>query len=206
MGPHATERGATAGRLSGPVRCPPGWVVQTRVPGRRVWLTFDAGPHPDHTPAVLTRLQAFGVSAGFFVYGRFAVQLPELLAEAVADGHTLGNGAFVGERPASFTDARADVQACRDAIRDAGADDGRRFRADDDRRRLAAWLGGYRLVGWSLDAADRRCRSTDAAFACGAATAAAARPGDILRLHDDHPRISEVLDALLPALADRGLL
>ncbi len=44
-----------------------------RMPGRVVALTFDDGPHPEWTPAVLETLSAMEVQATFFVVGRAAV-------------------------------------------------------------------------------------------------------------------------------------
>ena len=46
-----------------------------------VLLTFDDGPHPEVTPAVLDRLAAHGARAVFFPIGRRIKRAPHLLAE-----------------------------------------------------------------------------------------------------------------------------
>ncbi|MGH2896730.1 MAG: polysaccharide deacetylase family protein [Solirubrobacteraceae bacterium] len=50
-------------------------------------LTFDDGPHPEGTPAVLEALAAAGARATFFLIGEQVERRPELAARIVADGH-----------------------------------------------------------------------------------------------------------------------
>src|SRR5262245_54351466 len=50
-------------------------------------LTFDDGPHPKYTPAVLAILRHYNVKATFFVVGASAQRYPELIRAIVADGH-----------------------------------------------------------------------------------------------------------------------
>ena len=54
-----------------------------------VALTFDDGPHPDGTPAVLDALSRAGAHATFFVVGEQVERRPALLAEIVAAGHVV---------------------------------------------------------------------------------------------------------------------
>jgi peptidoglycan/xylan/chitin deacetylase (PgdA/CDA1 family) len=53
----------------------------------RVALTFDDGPDPDGTPAVLDALDQLGWSATFFMLGRQVTRYPEVAAAVVAAGH-----------------------------------------------------------------------------------------------------------------------
>lgn len=52
-----------------------------------VALTFDDGPHPEGTPAVLEALARAGHRATFFVIGEQVRRRPELVREIVAHGH-----------------------------------------------------------------------------------------------------------------------
>ena len=52
-------------------------------------LTFDDGPHPQGTPAVLATLERFGAQATFFVVGEQVERSPALAAEIVAAGHAI---------------------------------------------------------------------------------------------------------------------
>lgn len=71
-------------------------------PGRpEVTLTFDNGPEPEVTPAVLELLRRRGVRATFFVIGR-KLEDParRALAErAHAEGHWIGNHTYSHARP-----------------------------------------------------------------------------------------------------------
>ncbi|MBV9802222.1 MAG: polysaccharide deacetylase family protein [Solirubrobacterales bacterium] len=59
-------------------------------PGGRAVLTFDDGPDPEATPAVLNALDLADVHATFFVLGSRLVAHPELAHEVVARGHEIG--------------------------------------------------------------------------------------------------------------------
>jgi peptidoglycan/xylan/chitin deacetylase (PgdA/CDA1 family) len=52
-----------------------------------VAITFDDGPHPEGTPAVLDVLAAAGAHATFFLIGEQVERRPELAARIVAEGH-----------------------------------------------------------------------------------------------------------------------
>jgi peptidoglycan-N-acetylglucosamine deacetylase len=53
-----------------------------------VALTFDDGPHPEGTPAVVEALAAAGAHATFFLCGEQVERNPALAAEIVAAGHS----------------------------------------------------------------------------------------------------------------------
>lgn len=63
--------------------------------GRRgatgVALTFDDGPDPRVTPAVLDLLDRHGIKAAFFVIGAKAAHHPDLVRAILARGHAVGN-------------------------------------------------------------------------------------------------------------------
>jgi peptidoglycan/xylan/chitin deacetylase (PgdA/CDA1 family) len=59
-------------------------------PGEVV-LTFDDGPWPGNTPAVLAALAAQCVKATFFPIGKHASWHPEILKQVVAGNHTVGS-------------------------------------------------------------------------------------------------------------------
>src|SRR5262245_20129324 len=54
-------------------------------------LTFDDGPHPEHTPRILDGLGALGLSATFFAVGEHAARHGALTRRIVSEGHDLGN-------------------------------------------------------------------------------------------------------------------
>jgi len=56
-----------------------------------VVLTFDDGPWPGNTPAVLKALAAQCTKAVFFPIGKHAMWHPEILKQVAAAGHTIGS-------------------------------------------------------------------------------------------------------------------
>jgi peptidoglycan-N-acetylglucosamine deacetylase len=62
--------------------------IASRVPSG-VALTFDDGPHPRGTPAVLETLRSFGARATFFLVGEQIARSPGLAAEVAAAGHSV---------------------------------------------------------------------------------------------------------------------
>ncbi len=56
-----------------------------------VALTFDDGPWPKSTPAVLDILKKNNIKATFFVIGQMLKDRPELGKRIVAEGHIIGN-------------------------------------------------------------------------------------------------------------------
>jgi len=59
------------------------------LPAGGVAITFDDGPHPEGTPAVLDVLARAGVRATFFVIGEQVRRRPELVVRAAAAGHAI---------------------------------------------------------------------------------------------------------------------
>ena len=65
------------------------WRVETAE--RVVALSFDDGPHPQFTPAILDLLAEHGLPATFFLIGRYVRRHPELARRLAGSGHELGN-------------------------------------------------------------------------------------------------------------------
>jgi peptidoglycan/xylan/chitin deacetylase (PgdA/CDA1 family) len=62
--------------------------------GHQIALTFDDGPDPATTPAILDVLRRYHVKATFFVVGARAEQHPDLIRRIASEGHTLGNHTY----------------------------------------------------------------------------------------------------------------
>lgn len=59
-----------------------------------VALTFDDGPNPPYTNALLEVLRKHDVQATFFVVGKNLEKYPDVGRAIVADGHTIGNHTY----------------------------------------------------------------------------------------------------------------
>lgn len=79
---------------------------------REVLLTFDDGPEPTHTPAVLEALAAACAPAVFFPLGPAAEAAPEILRRVAAAGHVIGTHTYghVALPPLPLPEATAEVE------------------------------------------------------------------------------------------------
>jgi len=73
-------------------------------------LTFDDGPDPRYTPAILDVLRSRGVRATFFVIGANADQNIGLVQRAYAEGHDIGNHTYTHPNIALVSDERAALE------------------------------------------------------------------------------------------------
>jgi cellulose synthase/poly-beta-1,6-N-acetylglucosamine synthase-like glycosyltransferase/peptidoglycan/xylan/chitin deacetylase (PgdA/CDA1 family) len=91
-------RSAGLARNTGPIlNASPDGIGFTRVPRRTVLLTFNGGPDPVWTPAILQLLQRAHVPATFFMVGSRAAQHPAIVRAVIDSGHEVGLQTF---RPA----------------------------------------------------------------------------------------------------------
>jgi peptidoglycan-N-acetylglucosamine deacetylase len=193
--------------------------ISRRAPrlGDAVGLTFDDGPHPRGTPAVLEALARHDATATFFVVGEQVRRHPGVLEEVVAAGHRL---AVHGDRHVSQLRRTpgalaADLDRCAAHVAALQPGPITHWRAPYGVFSAAGLaLGarhGWTPLLWSRWGRDWQRSATAASIAARAGDAAVA--GDVLLLHDaDHygapgswRRTAAALPRLLDALAERGL-
>jgi peptidoglycan/xylan/chitin deacetylase (PgdA/CDA1 family) len=168
-----------------------------------VFLTFDDGPHPTHTHAVLERLAKFDLQAAFFLVGK-RIADADLVKQIADAGHILGNHTFSHAVPRwrDFAMSLNDVARCQMLVPSAQL-----FRPPLGKLTPGLWLAARRhelqCVNWSLDSGDWHCRSEADAAVCAAEVLQLVRAGDVVLFHDDHQWIGPILDAVLPALFGR---
>jgi peptidoglycan/xylan/chitin deacetylase (PgdA/CDA1 family) len=125
-----------------------------------VYLTFDDGPHPRHTPAILDVLADRGFRATFFVLGRNVRRAgTAMLERARAAGHRIGNHAFSHRDLTTIPEAQVHREIARTESLIADVlGPGRLFRPP-----YGAWNGavarvvedlGYHHVSWNVDTRD----------------------------------------------------
>lgn len=68
------------------------WSIETKE--KKLFLTFDDGPHPVATPFVLDQLKQYNAKATFFCIGKNVVAYPEIYKRILSEGHSVGNHTF----------------------------------------------------------------------------------------------------------------
>lgn len=176
-----------------------------------VLLTFDDGPHPEITPAVLERLKTYGARAIFFVVGWRIEKAPHLLRLIQEQGHIIGNHTFIhsNEKQPWFLSYWRDVLRCQSLIEKHTGQRPKLFRPAGGKITPAAlivpWLMGLKTVTWSLDVGDWKCQGPEEAYRCGQDLSRQLSSKDIVLLHDDNPNILIILDSILPMIKSNKL-
>src|SRR5258708_16132287 len=96
-----------------------GTTIRSTAAPLQLALTFDDGPNPAVTPALLDLLDRYKARATFFMIGRFVRECPELVQETVARGHEVGNHTELHPNLLWLnpTKVRVELRLCDDAIR-----------------------------------------------------------------------------------------
>jgi len=180
-----------------------GSAVDGRVAGPAlVALTFDDGPYPVDTPALLAALHAAGVPATFFLIARDAEQYPGLVRAIAAAGNEIANHTETHPDLDRLDDA-AVARELTDAARDLGAlasDPAIHafFRPPHGRFRPAtlavAQQLGYDTILWTDDPGD--WRDVDAATISAHVARFATRP-EIVLLHSGRPATVAALPTIV---------
>lgn len=193
--------------------------IEMRLPdgSEGVALTFDDGPHPQGTPAVLETLRAHGAVATFFLVGEQVERRPGLAAEIVAAGHRVElhchrHRNLLRLSPRDFLE---DAERARAAIEEASGQEIADYRPPygifSAATLRAVRSRGWRPVLWSRWGRDWKRSATPESIA--RRSCAALRGGDVLLLHDadyysargSWVRTAAALPPILAELESRGL-
>ncbi len=163
-------------------------VAATPVREPVVALTFDDGPNPASTPAILTILHNAGIKATFCVVGYAARRYPELVKAIGDEGHvlcdhTMHHVQLLGRKSADVI--RAEIGDDADAIEQASGQRPMFFRAPG-----GTWAStlvdevhrqGLRALGWNVDPADY---TRPGAAVIANRIMGQVRPGAVILMHD----------------------
>lgn len=183
---------------------------------RGIALTFDDGPDPVHTRAVLDVLDAHRATATFFVIGQKAERHADVIAEIVHRGHDVGVHGYEHDRLISLRGPRRVRRDLERAVRVVERITKRRpslFRppvghTNPTIARVAEQLE-LTVVGWSASGHDGLASAAPSKVA--ARIARSIDDGVIVLLHDAAERDDrapagpKALPAVLAAAKDKGL-
>lgn len=180
-----------------------------------VTLTFDDGPFPETTPAVLRLLARSHVKATFFVVGRYldgdeprAVATREVLKTIVAEGHLVGNHTHDHQLLTTIEKSQALAQIDDGAASIEKTLGKRPLLFRPPYGRLDPW--GMQLIRdrklelvlWSVEVADMTHDDSQAMFE-SLKTQIEFKGGGVVLLHDIRPSTIPALASLLDWLRDR---
>lgn len=176
----------------------------------QVALTFDDGPHPRYTQAILEILKEYHITATFFVIGVNATLYPEALLAISEAGCEIGNHTFTHEnlRNASCENISAEISKCESAICDRVNNPSRLFRPPQGAcsKMLEDTVSskGYDIILWSIDTEDW---AHTPAEKIASNVLSSLNDGDIILMHDyisGKNTTCEALKILIPEILKRG--
>lgn len=177
---------------------------------RTVFLTFDDGPHPDHTRDVLDVLKAGGVTATFFVIGRNIQRHgTKLLERAIAEGSGVANHTQTHPKLPDLPPGRVaeEVAACDKLV--APFLQGRKlfrppYGAKNPAVEAAVKDAGYRLVMWDVDTIDWNRDNQPAKWVDIGMRGFGDKRRAVVLLHDLHPGTAANLAAFIKKVRALG--
>jgi peptidoglycan/xylan/chitin deacetylase (PgdA/CDA1 family) len=167
-----------------------------RLPNKKhIALTFDDGPNPSVTPALLELLQKHAAQATFFLIGSHVRRAKQLAREIVSAGHSIGNHTETHPNLAFLGTSRIteELEKCTEAI---GETTGERvkmmrppfgFRGPQLPGALRQARLAQRVVMWSAMARDWKAQHSSSVIR----RLGRVRGGDVVLLHDGDHRMFE---------------
>lgn len=172
-----------------------------------VYLTFDDGPIPEVTPAILDVLAKYKVKATFFVVGDNIQKYTHIYARIVREGHSVGNHTFHHAKGCKYSleDYMRDIDACSQVM----GQDTRLFRPPYGKmkpsQKQEVLKRGYEIILWDVLTHDYNPRYTPERML--AIVKRYTRNGSIINFHDSvksGARTIEVLPQVIEWLQAEG--
>jgi peptidoglycan/xylan/chitin deacetylase (PgdA/CDA1 family) len=179
---------------------------------KEVVLTFDDGPWPANTPAVLKALADECTKAVFFPIGKHATYHPEILRQVAAAGHTIGahtwSHANLNSKKMTEQGAKDEIEKGYSAVKMAlGTAPAPFFRFPELQHGPAAmaYLGTRNVAMFSCDADSFDFKAKDAAQIVNTVMTKIDKLGKgIILMHDFQKHTAEALPTLLRRLKAGG--
>lgn len=184
----------------------------TRCRSGQVALTFDDGPHAQHTRRLLKVLRQQRAQVTFYVQGQNAARYPDLLRTMVRDGHAVENHSWNHPKLTGLSDAgvRSQLTRTSQAIRKATGQSPRFFRppygATDGRIVAIGRNAKLEQQLWTVDSRDWTGVSS-ATIASNALKGIEKHRRNVVLLHDgvvNSPRTIDAVPSIVASLRKRG--
>jgi peptidoglycan/xylan/chitin deacetylase (PgdA/CDA1 family) len=174
-----------------------------------VALTFDDGPVPGKTDAILDILKSRGVSAAFFCIGNRVTANPLLMERIHQGGHLIGNHSYWHKATFDLQSAAKIAKELLDTDSAISETIGVRpnlfrppYGVTNPMVAKAVKSSGYLTVGWSIRSFDTVIDDGDVLYE---RITKSLKGGDVILLHDHGSATIKILPALLDHIAKIGL-
>jgi peptidoglycan/xylan/chitin deacetylase (PgdA/CDA1 family) len=175
-----------------------------------VALTFDDGPKPGQTEAILDILKRHEVKASFFMVGRRIERHRELAARVLAEGHQLGNHSYSHRRLIfkSPSYIQEEIDKTDALLRGLGVEGEIHFRAPFGKKLVVLpWLlsrNGRKHITFDVVPGDDATQDVELLTS---RVMESVRPGSIILFHDggqDKPGTIQATERVIGRLREQG--
>lgn len=171
---------------------------------KKIALTFDDGPNPKSTKAILATLKKHHARATFFMLGSRVEQYPELVDQVVQEGHEIGNHSWSHRDFTKLSKQEIQDEITRTALAVEAAAGASPitvrppYGATND---LVGEVIGVKPMLWTIDTMDWKSHNPKAI--CGIVEKEA-KDGSIVLMHDIHETTAQSLDKMVSSLQKQG--
>lgn len=176
---------------------------------KKIALTFDDGPDPEVTPALLDLLKKHDIQAGFFCIGKEVTEHKELLQRMDREGHVIGNHTYSHSKfidTYGFSRMKEELQGTEEVIENAIHKKVKLFRppygATNPQIRKAVIALNYITIGWNVRSLDTVISDNNKVIARVTSRLA---PGSIVLLHDTDKKVLEIVRGIIRYASENGI-
>jgi peptidoglycan/xylan/chitin deacetylase (PgdA/CDA1 family) len=171
-------------------------------------LSFDDGPHPEFTPAVLDILRENDIKSGFFLIGEMIQKEPGLLERIDKEGHIIGNHSYTHTTKFTIRKTKAVINELKqneDLIHGISGKKVRFFRppfgVTNPNIAAAARFLDYKVIGWNIRSLDTMGKPDEKVIK---RVVSRFKPGSLILLHDTHAGIANILTEVIRQAKEDG--
>lgn len=175
---------------------------------KKVAISFDDGPLPEHTPEILRILKSRQVPATFFCIGKNAAAHPELLRQLAQEGHGIGSHSYHHGFWFDLLSKKAmqqELEGLHKLAQDQLGQEIKWFRppygVTTPNLKKAVAAMGYTTIGWSVRSLDTVAKKQEVLLR---RLQRALRPGAIFLFHDTAVITTQVLPAFIDYVHQQG--
>ncbi|MBQ3353423.1 polysaccharide deacetylase family protein [Candidatus Saccharibacteria bacterium] len=180
-------------------------ITERDIRGKKlIALTFDDGPSPSTTPALLNILKMRDVPATFFVLGNMARNYPDIIKHASEEGHEIANHTMYHQNliRISANSVQADINESRSVLEGILGQSPSLTRPpygniNDNVRRSV----GTPMILWSVDTLDWKTRDPDSILSVAMDEV---HDGAIILMHDIYDTTVSAVPKLIDTMRQNG--
>ncbi len=168
-------------------------------------LTYDDGPTPKYTAAILDALKEHNASATFFILGSRASTAPQLLQRMILEGNEIGNHTFSHKQLTTLSkeNIEEEIEHTQESIYGITKKYPDTIRPPYGSRneQVMQAAKGKKIVAWTIDTEDWRSKNVESIVK---KVLNEVEDGSIVLMHDLYAATAEASIILIPELIERG--